>query len=462
MRFLHFDCNAGISGDMVLGALVDLGVDPDTLRGELEKLGAPGWKLRFDRTERGGITGVQGVVELEEAAGRVSRASHHEPGDQHEHSEHPHGEHTHHEHSEHAHGDHGEHTHHTHSEHSHGDHGGHHGHEPGEHSHNTWREIRGLIENSGISGGAKKRALDIFTRIAEAEAQVHGVKTEDVRFHEVGALDSIIDVVGAAVCLDLLGPERITCGEVELGGGMVHCAHGLLPVPAPATLLLVQGMPVRTGGFNKEMTTPTGAAILAASVDEFIPPGVSSGVFRELKTAYGIGTRRTERPNLLRVSLRESGGASGAESSPAAPWKAESLVLLETNIDDMSGEALGFLMERLFDAGALDVTMSPCVMKKSRPGTVVSVLGSPARLDALRECLFRHSAAAGFREIPVNRLSLARQEDRVSGDFGEARRKTLWYGDTPLRSKVEFEDRARLARERGISLEEAEKIISAR
>jgi uncharacterized protein (TIGR00299 family) protein len=423
---------------MVLGALVDLGVDPDTLRGELEKLGAPGWKLRFDRTERGGITGVQGVVELEEAAGGAHH--HHEPG---------HGEHTHHEHGEHS----------EHSEHVQ-DGERHHHHEPGEHQHNTWREIRGLIENSGISDGAKKRALDIFTRIAAAEAQVHGVKTEDVRFHEVGALDSIIDVVGSAVCLDLLRPERITCGEVELGGGMVHCAHGLLPVPAPATLLLVQGMPVSTGGFNKEMTTPTGAAILAASVDEFIPSGVSSGVFRELKTGYGIGTRRMERPNLLRVSLRESGGASGPESSPAAPWKAESLVLLETNIDDMSGEALGFLMERLFDAGALDVTMSPCVMKKSRPGTVVSVLGSPDRLDALRECLFRHSAAAGFREIPVNRLSLARKEDRVSGDFGEARRKTVWYGDTPLRSKVEFEDRARLARERGISLEEAEKIIS--
>jgi uncharacterized protein (TIGR00299 family) protein len=280
----------------------------------------------------------------------------------------------------------------------------------------------------------------------------------------VGALDSIIDVVGSAVCLDILRPERITCGEVELGGGMVLCAHGLLPVPAPATMILVRGMPVTTGGFNKEMTTPTGAAILAASVDEFIPSGVSSGMFRELKTGYGIGTRRMERPNLLRVSLRESCGisAAGPESSGSAPWKTEALVLLETNIDDMTGEALGFLMERLFEAGALDVTMSPCGMKKSRPGTIVSVLGSFAGLEALRVCLFRHSTAAGFREIPVNRLSLARTEDWIRGDFGEARRKTLCYGDKPLRSKIEFEDRSRLARERGISLEEAEKLISPR
>jgi uncharacterized protein (TIGR00299 family) protein len=302
----------------------------------------------------------------------------------------------------------------------------------------------------------------MFTRLAEAEAQVHGVNTGDVAFHEVGALDSIIDVVGAAICLDLLKPDRITCGEVELGGGTVACAHGVLPVPAPATLILVRGMPVSAGGFNKEMTTPTGAAILAASVDEFIPSGTPSGVFREVKTGYGIGTRRMEKPNLLRVSWRESGGTSlsglGGENRP---WAAESLTLLETNIDDMTGEALGFLMERLFDAGALDVTFTPCVMKKSRPGTIVSALGKGGGLDSLRECLFRHSTAIGFREIPVNRLSLARREDRIAGDFGGAGRKTVFYGDTPLRSKIEFEDRARLARERGISLDDAEQILNS-
>jgi uncharacterized protein (DUF111 family) len=231
---------------------------------------------------------------------------------------------------------------------------------------------------------------------------------------------------------------------------MVKCAHGLLPVPAPATLILVRGLPVRTGGFNKEMTTPTGAAILAASVDEFS----SAGSFREIKTGYGIGTRRMERPNLLRLSLREEAPAGAGQ-----PWKTEELVLMETNIDDMTGEALGFLMERLFDAGALDVTFTPCVMKKSRPGTLVSALAPAAALDALRRTLFELSSAIGFREIPVRRLSLRREELLRSGPFGEAREKRVFYGEKPLRSKIEFEDRARIARERGISLTEAERLI---
>jgi uncharacterized protein (TIGR00299 family) protein len=446
---------------MTLGALVDLGVDPAALRSELDTLGLGGWKLEFKRDERGGITGVHAVVDLGGDTGHIA-------GDDHHHHEHDH----HHEHShEHPHEHHHEHHGHDHHEHSpehrrgqeqdhqheHDHPHEHHGHE---HRHNTWREIRGLIENSGVSGGAKKRALDMFTRIAEAEAQVHGTPVDEVAFHEVGALDSIIDVVGSAICLELLKPDRITCGAVELGGGTVTCAHGVLPVPAPATLILVRGMPVTAGGFNKEMTTPTGAAILAASVDEFIPPGASTGVFREVKTGYGIGTRRMEKPNLLRVSWRESGGSSPPGPGDR-PWQAETLTLLEANIDDMTGEALGFLMERLFDAGALDVTFTPCVMKKSRPGTVVSVLGKPGGLDSLRECLFRHSTTAGFREIPVNRLSLTRREDRIAGDFGEAGRKTVFYGDTPLRSKIEFEDRARFARERGISLDEAERALNS-
>jgi uncharacterized protein (TIGR00299 family) protein len=438
---------------MTLGALVDLGVDPGALCSELDKLGLEGWKLEFPRDERGGITGVHAVVDLGGDTGHIAGDDHHHHKHEHRHEHHGHDHHHEQEHHHHEHSHDHEHRHEQ--EHHHHDH--HHEHE---HRHNTWKEIRGLIENSGLSGGAKKRALDIFTRIAEAEAQVHGTPVDEVAFHEVGALDSIIDVVGSAICLDLLKPDRITCGAVELGGGTVTCAHGVLPVPAPATLILVRGMPVTAGGFHKEMTTPTGAAILAASVDEFIPPGASTGVFREVKTGYGIGTRRMEKPNLLRVSWRESGGLS--DPGGGRPWRTETLTLLEANIDDMTGEALGFLMERLFDAGALDVTFTPCVMKKSRPGTLVSALGKPGGLDSLRECLFRHSATIGFREIPVNRLSLTRREDRIAGDFGEAGRKTVFYGDTVLRSKIEFEDRARFARERGISLDEAERLLNPR
>jgi uncharacterized protein (TIGR00299 family) protein len=296
--------------------------------------------------------------------------------------------------------------------------------------------------------------LDIFQRIAEAEAQVHGVPVDYVAFHEVGALDSIIDVVGTAICLDILRPDRITCSEIELGGGTVRCAHGILPVPAPATLLLVQGLPVKTGGFNKEMTTPTGAAILASQVDAFFAEGAGRAV-TVLKTGYGIGTRRMERPNLLRVFWLEEGAGEGGKEGEKN-WKTEELVLIEANIDDMSGEALGFLMDRLFEAGALDVTFSPCVMKKSRPGTLVSVLASGRRLPALRRTMFERSSTIGFREIPVRRLSLTREERTLSGSFGQARQKTVFLDGRPLRSKIEYEDRARLARERSVSLDEAD------
>ncbi|MFP3041095.1 nickel pincer cofactor biosynthesis protein LarC [Treponema primitia] len=446
MKTLHFDCFAGISGDMALGAMVDLGVNPDTLCAELSKLGLEGWKLRFEQDRRGGITGTHAVVDLEGRTDHLAMDDGEGASGGQDHT-HDHGH-------SHDSGDHG----HTHDGHDHG-----HSHDSCEHGHThdhsrtTWKDIRSLIRGSSLSEGVKNRALDIFTRIAEAEAHVHGTAVEDVAFHEVGALDSIIDIVGAAVCLDLLKPDRITCSEVELGGGMVRCAHGLLPVPAPATVILTRGMPVKTGGFPKEMTTPTGAAILASCVDEF----TGAANYRELKTGYGIGTRKMDKPNLLRVSLREESADLGtAVSGTVAPWKTEELVLMEANIDDMTGEALGFLMENLFAAGALDVTLTPCVMKKSRPGTIVSVLTGQEKLNMLREILFRGSTTIGFRETTVRRLSLRREVEKLGAEYGEARRKTVYFGAEKLRSKVEFEDRARLARERGITLEEAERIIN--
>jgi pyridinium-3,5-bisthiocarboxylic acid mononucleotide nickel chelatase len=300
----------------------------------------------------------------------------------------------------------------------------------------------------------KNTSVKIFTRIAEAEAQVHGVPVEDITFHEVGALDSIIDIVGTAVCLDLLKPDRITASEIELGGGTVKCAHGILPVPAPATLILCRNLPVKTGGFQKEMTTPTGAAILAACVDEFI----TTGSFTEIKTGYGIGTRKMEKPNVLRVSWREE-SSSSEKAEKKAPWKTEELVMMEANIDDMTGESLGFLMDQLFEKGALDVTLTPCVMKKSRPGTVVSVLTRKEGLNTLRHVLFELSSTIGFRETLVNRLSLERQEKHLEGDFGKASVKVCYLGDKEIKSKVEFEDRSRVAKDNGLSLEEAERLI---
>jgi uncharacterized protein (DUF111 family) len=201
------------------------------------------------------------------------------------------------------------------------------------------------------------------------------------------------------------------------------------------------------------MTTPTGAAILASCVDEFITGPVS---FREIKTGIGIGNRKLDKPNILRVSLRET---RGSWSGAGRPWMSEELTLLEANIDDMTGEALGFLMERLFSSGALDVSFVPCTMKKSRPGVVVSVLGRPDGMDALREAFFRHSTTIGFRERAVNRLSLTREEKILQSPFGGAGEKTVFFGGERLGSKIEFEDRARLAREKGVSLDEAERLL---
>jgi uncharacterized protein (TIGR00299 family) protein len=416
MKTLHLDCFAGISGDMTLGALVDLGADPVPLLAELEKLNLDGWKLEFVSDDRNRITGTRALVEIE--------------GFQH-------------------HGD----------RHHHGDHGHHHEH------HRNWQDIRSIIELSSIREGAKKRALDIFSRIAKAESEVHGVPVDEVTFHEVGALDSIVDIVGTAVCLDMLAPERITAGTVELGGGTVHCAHGELPVPAPATLILCRGMPVHTGGFDREMTTPTGAAILASQVDEF----VSEVSFTELKTGYGIGARKLDKPNVLRVSWREiqpfqqwesnafthtQGNAGQAED----PNDIGKCIALETNIDDMTGEEMGFLMECLYNEGARDVIFIPCVMKKSRPGTLVSVLCPPSKCDALRKVMFTRSKTIGLREISARCFALKREEETLSGEYG-GKKKTVYYRGEKLRDKIEFEDRAELARKKDISLWEAEELL---
>ncbi|MDR3357056.1 MAG: nickel pincer cofactor biosynthesis protein LarC [Spirochaetaceae bacterium] len=406
MKTLHFDCFAGISGDMTLGALVDLGVDTRLLYRELDKLNLAGWSIDFTKETRCGITGTRAVVNVDDGEDAV-------------HSHQPHGF-------------------------------------EGRNAHagcRAWRDIRALIEGAALSGGAKELSLAIFSRVAAAEAEVHGVPVDDVTFHEVGALDSIIDIVGSAVCLDLLKPDRITSSEVELGGGHVKCAHGVLNVPAPATLKLCEGFPVRTGGFNSEMTTPTGAAILAASVDEF----VTSAVFRQGRTAYGVGSRKLERPNVLAVSWREELPESLPSSGCA--WIHEELTVMETNIDDMTGEALGFLMDRLFEAGALDVTFSACVMKKSRPGVIVSVLCTFERLSALRRVVFEKSSAIGFRETRVRRISLPRETRKLKRGADEAEVKTVFLDEKRRRSKIEYRDRERLARENDLSLEEAENTI---
>jgi uncharacterized protein (TIGR00299 family) protein len=407
-RCLHFECFAGISGDMTLGALIDLGVDKNALLQELSKLPLKGWKLEFHPDSRGGVCGVHPVVVLEDGStdhiaeeeelprcGNSLRsfAGGKTPAEKDGHSD--------------------------------------------EHRH--WKEIREMIAGMDISGGAKKYALKIFTVLAEAEAAVHGMAVDEVGFHEVGAVDSIIDIVGTAICLDLLKPDRITSGPIELGGGMVRCAHGILPVPAPAVLKLCHGLPCTTGGFDKEMTTPTGAAILRACVDEF----VTESAFVQINEGIGIGTRKMDKPNFLRVSLREeSAGKSKPQAKPKL-WLEETLFQLECNIDDMTGEDFGFLQDMLFKAGVLDVAFIPCTMKKNRPGIIVQVLCRHEKLDAVRHALFTQSTTIGFRETAVNRLSLRREEDVINTEDGAMRVKRVFLGDQFLRQKIEYDDRVK-------------------
>jgi uncharacterized protein (TIGR00299 family) protein len=395
LRVLHFECFAGISGDMTLGALVDLGVDTEALTGELSKLPVDGWRLEFHADSRGGIRGVHPVVVMADGSTAHTADGHHD--------------------------------HHHEGGHSH------------ESEHRHWKDIRAMIDGSALSVGAKRYALAIFSVLAQAEAEVHGCPVDDIAFHEVGALDSIIDIVGTAVCLDLLRPDKITCGEIELGGGMVRCAHGVLPVPAPAVLRLCRGLPCKTGGFDKEMTTPTGAAILRACVDDF----TAQSEFTHISEGIGIGTRVMEKPNFLRVSLREIQAPPGADSEQETPWLTEMLFSLECTIDDMTGEDFGFLQECLFKAGARDVAFIPCTMKKNRPGIMVNVLCDGEQLDAVRTTLFTKSTTIGFRETAVTRLSLRREEEVVETENGKMRVKKVFWGDAFLRQKTAYDDRVK-------------------
>lgn len=394
MKVLYYDCFSGISGDMHLGALVDLGVPEDHLQTELSRLGLDEeFDLRFERQRKMGITGTRALVELH-------------------------------------HGEHGD-----------GEHG--HGHSHGHHHHHKQRnlaDIEAIIEASGLPSGVQARARRIFEEIAVAEATVHGVDVSEVHFHEVGATDSIVDIVGAAICLEHLQVDRVLSRPVELGGGFVQMAHGTFPIPAPATAEILKGIPTTRGRAEKEMTTPTGAAILKATVDEFTPnPALTA-----TRVGYGIGYYDLPVPNVLRVFLAE------VQAEPVAEiYERGRNVLIETNIDDMSPEEYEPLMKALFQAGALDVFFTPIVMKKSRPATMVSVLASEDRLELLSGTLFAHSSTFGLRYRPVEKLMLPRETRRISTAYGTVQVKVA---RNPFRWKVEYDDLRRIAADRNESI----------
>ena len=456
MKILYYDCFAGISGDMNLAAMIDLGVSPDYLKAELAKLGLEGeFCLDCQPRKRSGIQGMQVHVRLAGEQGADQGEARHDAEPQHDHHEHAHKDGQDHQHTHsHGHGHHDDHRH---------EHNSHHGHGHGGHlPHRNLADIEAIIMQSGLSAPVKQTSLRIFTRIAMAEAKVHGKPLEEVHFHEVGATDSIVDIVGAAICYHALGVDAVWASPLELGSGFVRCAHGMMPVPAPATAEILHGLPTSRGGVEHEATTPTGAAIVATLATAI----TAAPVMTTLKTGYGIGHRQSqrpnvERPNILRVELAEvEAGLPAAEGHAPENAVAGRACLLQCNIDDMSGEMLAETMETLIEQGAGDVYFTPVVMKKSRPGVVISVVCGEAERARFTELLFRHTTTLGVKVFLHEKAMLEQSFADVATPLGSVRLKQALLHGKVLRSKPEFEDCKALARRHGIPLAEVYAAIS--
>ncbi|MBN1782812.1 nickel pincer cofactor biosynthesis protein LarC [bacterium] len=373
MKIAYFDCFAGASGDMILGALIDAGLPLETLQTELGKLSLQGYSLTAEIKHKQHITGTKFDVQV-----------------------------------------------------------------PHEHHHRSLKDIRQIILDSGLTDSVKEVSVNIFTRLAEAEGKIHNKPADAVHFHEVGAVDSIVDIVGAAIGFEYLGIERIFASKLPMGTGSIRCAHGVLPVPAPATLELLKGIPVFQTTLECELVTPTGAAILSTMAGEF-------GHFPDmtiLRTGYGLGSRDLEIPNIIRVIIGEKAGGINE------------VQLIETNIDDMNPQFYDHVMNRLFDAGALDVFMTQVIMKKNRPGVVLSIIAPPAQVDGLTQILFQETTTLGVRisEVKKRRI-LSRQIITVTTPWGDGQVKIRIMEDGTKTAEPEYEDCKQLAKNSRISIQ---------
>ncbi|HEX3280066.1 MAG TPA: nickel pincer cofactor biosynthesis protein LarC [Pyrinomonadaceae bacterium] len=375
MKTLYFDCFAGASGDMILGALVAAGVHPQELKDQLSLLGVSGYAIDFETVNRSGISATYARVQT-------------------------------------AH----------------------------EHAHRHLSDILKIIYDSRLSDSVKERAAKIFSRLAEAEARVHNEPIEKIHFHEVGALDAIIDVVGAAICFDLLGIEHFLSSALHVGSGMVDMDHGRFPVPPPAVTELLKGAPFYSTEIKGELLTPTGAAIITTVCSEF-------GALPALKleqTGYGAGTREYEKfPNVLRVLIGETADVRRHDLK---------LWMLETNVDDMSPQVFGHVMERAFELGALDCYFTPIQMKKNRPGVLLSVLCAAPERDRLRDLLFSETTTLGIRSYEVERRALERRTVRVETQYGPIDVKVAQLNGHILKEMPEYEQCRQAARDANVPL----------
>ena len=426
---MYLDIFSGISGDMFIGALIDLGVDPAALGRELEKLELDGYHLHSARKQKAQISGIKFDVHLE---------------DEHHHHDHEH---------EHEH----EHTHaggvtHSHSHsHSHGDSHDHdHGHAEEHHEHTHGRnfaEIKKLIHASKLSEWVKEKSIAVFHRIAVAEGKIHGLPPEEVHFHEVGAVDSIVDIVGGCVALEMLGKPRVLAAPVVEGTGWINCAHGRFPIPAPATLAILgaRGVSVTQCEEPHELVTPTGAALLAEFVETF---GPMQGLVAE-KIGFGLGTRDNKtRPNVLRAVL----GSAEAAGASASDWQTDTIAVLETNLDDINAEILGHFVEQAFAAGALDVFHTPIQMKKNRPGVLLTVLCASGDADKFTELMLRETSAFGVRRSLSERRKLQREFVTVKTGFGEVTLKIGKLNGKVVQVSPEYESCRKLAEQAKVAL----------
>ncbi len=396
-RVLYFDCFSGASGDMVLGALLDAGLPLDELRRALGSLAIDGASISAARVLRAGVSATKFIV------------------DSHNH--------------DHAH-----------------EHGHHHGHAH-DHAHRSLADINKLIERSALSAEAQGRAKALFLRLGEAEAAIHQVPVENIHLHEVGALDSIIDIVGAVFALEWFAADRIVSSPLNVGGGMVNSAHGLFPVPAPATVKLLAGAPVYSSGVQSELVTPTGALLVTGYATSFGPtPAMTVD-----RVGYGAGDRDLpSTPNVLRVLIGESSDQASTER----------IVVLECEIDDMNPQIFGPVMDQLYAAGALDVYFASVHMKKNRPGTLLTILARPEQREAFTRIVFRETTTIGVRHHEVTRERLEREIVAIQTPFGSVRFKIARLGGEIMNAAPEFDDCLAVAAERGLPVKDVQAIAT--
>ena len=404
MKIAYFDCFSGISGDMTLGALVDLGLEPAFLESELAKLKLEGYRLNFAKAKKQGITGTKAHVELLQYD--------HDHDHDHDHN-------------------------HNHN----------HDHDHDQHHSRNLNDIRQLIENSDLGENIKEKSLSIFVRLGEAEAKVHDTTIDKVHFHEVGAVDAIVDIVGAVIGISAIGIEKIYSSPLSLGSGTTKSAHGVIPVPAPATLELLKGIPVRQTGIRSELVTPTGAAIIGTLAEGF-------GPMPEMvidKIGYGAGTKDlTEQPNLLRVCL----------GTVKKNFEHDSIKVVETNIDDMSPQVYDLLIDKLLEKGALDVFLTLIVMKKSRPAIKLTALVDLPNLDEVCSCILTETTTMGVRIYDADRKKLSREMVEVETQYGKVRVKLGKIGDKVIKAMPEYEDCKRIAKEKNVPLMKIHQAVS--